>query len=70
MKADSTVRKHLQALRRLINDPSTDLVTRQVAYEWEFAIRWAREDVSWPPPTRMAVTAAKFLRDELKRGSA
>jgi hypothetical protein len=67
VKADATVRKSLRAVRRLIEDPDTDLITKRIAYEIECAIRWAREDgiQGWPSPVQMAVDAGTLLKQEL-----
>jgi hypothetical protein len=69
MKAQSTVRKSLGSVRRLIEDPDTDVITKRMAYEIECAIRWAREDgiKGWPSPAQMAVDAGRLLKDELAR---
>lgn len=66
MKHHTTIRKHLRDLRRVIEAPETDLVTKRFAYEIECAIRWARQKtVGWPPPTQMAHDAALMLKQEL-----
>lgn len=49
MKAESTIKRELRALRRAIDSPNTDNLTKRIAWEIEQAIRWAREDVrDWP----------------------
>lgn len=66
MKAASTIRKHQRELRALIEDESTDLLTKRIAYEIDLAIRWAREDVvGWPSPAQQAKEAAALLRRTL-----
>ena len=61
MKAESTVRQHLRALRKVIENDSDPLV-RALAYEIETAIRWAREDVvGWSDPVTAAREAARRL---------
>lgn len=69
MKADSTVKRELRQLRKLINDAEADALTKRIAWEIEQAIRWAREDVKgWPSPLASAVSGANMIRDEIKRG--
>ena len=64
MKAQSTVRRHVRALRRVIENDSDPLV-RALGYEIETAIRWAREDVvGWSDPVTAARNAARRLRLE------
>ena len=66
MKSERTIHQHLRALRRVIEDESTDLVTCRIAYEIETAIRWAREDtVGWPRPVQMARDAAHRLKRDM-----
>lgn len=68
MKAASTVRKYQRELRRLIEEDSTDVITKRIAYEIEQAIRWAREDVvGWRSPVQSAKDAAALLRQELAK---
>jgi len=69
MKADRTVKKELKALRKLIDSPDTDRLTKRVAWEVEHAIRWAREDVKqWPRPIESAMSGANLIRQEAKSG--
>jgi hypothetical protein len=68
MKSDAIVKRHLRALRRLIDDDDTDVMTRRIAYEIECAIRWAREDtVKWETPVESAISGAALLASELAR---
>jgi hypothetical protein len=70
MKAQSTVRKHLRALRCFIEDSETPIIDKRIAYEIETAIRWAREDVvGWEPPVQQAATGGMLLRRELEKTS-
>lgn len=67
MKAYSTVRRHLRELRRLIESPDADVIEKQIAYEVENAIRWARENVvAWPSPVQSVKDASALLRKELE----
>jgi hypothetical protein len=68
--SDAVVQWHLRALRRLIEDDSTDEITRRIAYEVETAIRWAREPVvGWPSPVVHVKGGAALLRERLRAGS-
>lgn len=64
MKADSTIRRELAALRRECIEGSTDPVERRVAQAIETAVRWARHDVrGWPSLRDEARLMARFIRD-------
>lgn len=50
MKAESTIRKELAALWRIVQTHPNEGV-RRIAYIKHSTIRWAREDVKqWPAP--------------------
>jgi hypothetical protein len=65
MPADSTVKRQLASLRRVINH-SPDAVASRIAYAMEVAILWARtETCGWTPMAEEALQEAKLLREEL-----
>lgn len=62
MKSDSTVRKHLKALRRDCIEQEHDVVLSRVAYAIECAILWSREDtVRWDTPSQLAALTAYYI---------
>lgn len=66
MKSKATIRRHVKALRALI-DTTEDPYQRRIAYAMETALRWASIDtVGWPAMRAEALTLAKLLRDETR----
>lgn len=67
MKSDSTIRRHLRQLRKLI-DSTDDPALGRMAYAIECAVRWSREDVvGWPGLCEQATAETKFLLEEIRR---
>jgi hypothetical protein len=65
MKHPDTLRRHENALRKLI-DTSTDPAVQRIAQGMETALRWARMDVKgWPSMVEEAELLASFLRKEI-----
>ncbi len=65
-KNRTTVQRSLKALRAIIDDPLTDVVTRDVAHAIETAILWMTLDTrGWERPERMAREKAADLREAL-----
>lgn len=66
--AYSTRRRHMRELRRLIEDPASDVVLKRVAYAMESAVRRVTEPVvGWPSLAHEARLSADLLRQELGR---
>lgn len=65
MKSQSTIKKHLRGLRKLIYDPDTDPLTMRIAYAMETAVRWATEDtVGWCGLVEEAKDEARIYREQ------
>lgn len=66
MKAESTIKKEIRALRRFIDAPDSDAVATRVAWSVEQALRWATEDVKgWPNRVDDVQGTAKLIRQDL-----
>jgi hypothetical protein len=65
MKAESTIKKEIRALRKFINDPDSDHVATRIAWSVEQALRWATEDVKgWPNRVEDAKGTAELIKNE------
>jgi hypothetical protein len=66
VKADTTIRRNLRGLQRLIDDPDTDPLTQRVAYAMETAIRWITENTrGWPAMPGEAKAMAALIRQDM-----
>lgn len=65
MKAESTIRRRIRALRQFIEHPDSDLVAVRVAQAVEDSLRWTLEDVrGWPDGVQDAQGMANLIRQE------
>lgn len=66
MKAKSTIKKEIRALRKFIDAPESDPVATRVAWSVEQALRWATEDVrGWPNRVDDVQGTAELIRQDL-----
>lgn len=67
MKAESTLRKHIVRLRRIVDSPNADCVSSRVAYESEQLLRWVLGDTRGrPSPADSALETAILIRRDLR----
>lgn len=65
-KSAATIKRELDRLRKLIEDPSTPPITKRVAWAQEQAIRWAIERTrGWTSPSEQSVVIEKLIRNYL-----
>jgi hypothetical protein len=68
-KSASTIARRLRELRRdVIENESSDIFERRIAYEIESAVTWATSrTVGWPSLAAMARLGARLLRIEVQK---